>query len=196
MSIYYIEFATLNSTHLWAKEHLQELDPNIVTCITANEQTAGIGQHGRTWHSPPNVNLYASYCFPLPGTNTNLPHLAQIGSLAIANILIEQFSLSPRLKWPNDILLNGKKCGGVLCDIKDTYAILSIGLNVNMGKTELKTIDQPATSLLIELEKNIEIPKVLKTHISPKIVQLVEQYILNGFDPFEKLYKALKLEST
>ena len=69
--------------------------------------------------------------------------------MAVAQAL-ESLQLKPRLKWPNDLLLSGKKVCGILCETTEGWVVLGIGLNVNMDAEELAQIDQPATSLLIE----------------------------------------------
>ncbi|MBI3900670.1 MAG: biotin--[acetyl-CoA-carboxylase] ligase, partial [Chlamydiia bacterium] len=124
-----------------------------VTCITADVQTAGRGRFRRPWRSPPHTNLLASFCFQLPIAFPKLPYLAQLMAQSLATCLIQD-GLRPSFKWPNDLLLNGKKVAGILCEVcfEPTFiqAIIGVGVNLNMEPSDLSLIDQPATSLKAE----------------------------------------------
>ena len=179
-----LEFDTIPSRHLWAKEHLSELKPNPILCITAREQTKGIGRRGRSWVSPKDQNLYATFVFNLP-KNSPPPHnLAQILSLSCITIL-ESLGLTPRIKWPNDILLSGKKCAGMLCDIHGKTVIISLGLNINMP--EPLPIDQPNTSLFIESGKEHSI-STLQAAIATQFENDLNTWFGKGFSPFHASY--------
>ena len=150
MKIVEIELDTVDSTQLYAKKHGKDFDPNALTCILAEEQTAGIGQFQRKWISPRGVNLYVTFYFHLLPQSPKIPNLALLLSLSIKEVLVKE-GLNPTMKWPNDIFLNHKKVAGVLCETifheEHTEILLGFGLNVNMEKKDLETIDQPATSL-------------------------------------------------
>lgn len=148
--ICYIHFDTIDSTNNWAKKNAHALDPNQVTCITALEQTAGRGRWLRKWLSPKGQNIYASIFFCIPRQCPYLSNLGQVLCLSCATILKKK-GFFPQIKWPNDILLTGKKVAGILTEavtFEDRIGIvLGIGLNVNMSQELLESIDQPATSL-------------------------------------------------
>src|SRR5580700_2479453 len=149
-SINYIHFDTIDSTNTWTKKNAATLDSNQLTCVTALEQTAGRGRFSRKWLSPKGQNIYATLYFCLPKECSYLINLGQILSLSSISVL-QKKGFSPQIKWPNDILLEGKKVAGILCEtivLEDKLgAILGIGMNVNMSQELLDTIDQPATSL-------------------------------------------------
>ncbi|MCG6955950.1 MAG: biotin--[acetyl-CoA-carboxylase] ligase [Gemmatimonadetes bacterium] len=97
--------------------------------ILADEQTAGRGRSGRAWHSRPGAGLFLSTL--LPGSGTPPLHLPLLVGLAAARAVE---SASPRvgvgLKWPNDLILQGRKVGGILCERHHGAVVTGIGLNV------------------------------------------------------------------
>ncbi len=110
------------------------------TVVVARSQTAGRGRRGRTWYSPPGENLYCSIIFAPPllqrVTTPVLPWIPLLAGVAVVTAVRQLTGLQPCLKWPNDLLLNDKKCGGILCESgyrgKDQpFTIIGIGLNVN-----------------------------------------------------------------
>lgn len=108
--------------------------------ILADCQTAGRGRRGRTWHSPPQGNIYTSIVVvPRPGPNRIGPWLSWIplfAALAVADCLTTRTTLAVSVKWPNDLLINEKKIGGILCEQTTTpdrtmAVVIGIGLNIN-----------------------------------------------------------------
>ena len=181
-----IHFASIDSTNTYAKNCRNELPQDEITCIGADEQTAGHGKFNRPWLSPKGVNIYATFFFTLPKDTKQVTCLAQVMAASVTKVLIQE-NIEPKIKWPNDLQLNGKKLCGVLCELvfqSETIAvILGFGVNVNMEATELQTIGQPATSLKIETGKTWDKEELLK-----KIQMQFEQDLLvfkeNGFAPF------------
>ncbi|HUJ79914.1 MAG TPA: biotin--[acetyl-CoA-carboxylase] ligase [Nitrospiria bacterium] len=127
------------------------------TVIVAEAQRAGRGRQGRRWESPSGRNLYLSILlrgpFPQP-VLTGLPFLAAV---AARDAIESHTGLSPRLKWPNDLLLNDRKAGGILVEARsaggDTVlAVVGVGLNVNWPVRALPdALRAVATSIEIEL---------------------------------------------
>lgn len=150
--INYIRFQSIESTNTWAKQHANLLDPHQITCITSQEQTAGRGRFQRKWISPKGVNLYVTYFFCIPTSCSFLPNLGQILSISCSKML-EHLGFTPQIKWPNDVLIEGKKIAGILCEtvsLQDKLAVvLGIGININMDSATIQSIDQPATSLQV-----------------------------------------------
>ena len=147
-----IHFPKIDSTHLYALEHLKEYAGQFVF-ISASEQTGGIGRKGDPWLGSGD-NLLGTFIFPMPLKSPS--NLAQLLAYSAIKTL-EKLALVPSFKWPNDILLSHKKVAGVMADIKDGTALLSIGMNVNMGKSDLDKIDIPATSLSVELHHTVSV---------------------------------------
>lgn len=156
MEIVEIYLGAIDSTHTYAKTHGESFEAGKITCITAEVQTAGKGQFQRKWVSPAGVNLYTTFYFHLPTQVENITTLALLMATSVKTVL-EKEGLHLALKWPNDVLLNGKKVAGALCETvfhpHHIEIILSFGLNVNMEEKDLATIDRPATSLKNETHR-------------------------------------------
>jgi BirA family biotin operon repressor/biotin-[acetyl-CoA-carboxylase] ligase len=118
----------LTSTNDRAREVADE-GAGAFSVILADEQTAGRGRSGRTWHSRPGVGLFLSTL--LPGSGVPPLHLPLLVGLAAARAVE---STTPRLgiglKWPNDLILRGRKVGGILCERHHGAVVTGIGLNV------------------------------------------------------------------
>lgn len=101
------------------------------TAVVAEEQTAGQGRHGHSWHSEPGAGLYVSVVLRLPLPPESLPVLTLALGLAVAETITRATDLHPDLRWPNDVMLGGKKTAGILVQLTDSVAIAGIGVNVN-----------------------------------------------------------------
>lgn len=84
--------------------------------VVADEQSRGRGRLRRQWHSPPGVGLYLSLLYRPRLAPEDLAKLTLAAGLAVALAMERVTGLTPGLKWPNDLLLAGKKCGGILCE--------------------------------------------------------------------------------
>jgi len=189
-----IHLETIDSTNSYAKSHVQEFDPNAVTCIYAEQQTAGRGRFNRSWFSPNSENIYATFVFSLSSTALHLTSLAQVMTLSFASVLLREEDLYPRIKWPNDVQLNGKKVSGVLCETRfDQHRVevfLGIGVNVNMTAEELAQIDQKATSLREETGREWDRNAVLKKLQQQFLIDL-EKFKRSGFMHFHQQFENL-----
>ena len=167
------------------------LDPEQITCITASEQTAGRGRFHKTWVSPKGVNLYTTFYFCVPKEKTFIPNLGQILSISCAKLL-KHLGFSPQIKWPNDLLLQGKKVAGILCETiqkEESLGIaLGIGININMNSYHMSGIDQPVTSLLRMSHQYWGIDKILKDLIAYFLDDL-HTLETQGFAPFVPYYE-------
>jgi BirA family biotin operon repressor/biotin-[acetyl-CoA-carboxylase] ligase len=120
--------------------------------LFAETQTAGRGRLGRLWVSPPKGNIYMSLGWCIGLEPSELAGLSLAVGCAIGEGLDREFGLNMQLKWPNDMYLAGKKCGGVLIDLVQSanqgwIVIVGVGLNVAMPKLSGDEIDQPWTDL-------------------------------------------------
>ncbi len=141
---------SIDSTHLFAKRECHLFAPDGLTWISAEEQTAGRGHKGRVWFSPPRVNLYLTLYFQIrPHQHIALACMAQLMAWSLAALCL-QHGLAPQFKWPNDLLIQGKKLCGILAEIKGHELFLSAGINVNMECDKFPPLDQPITSLYQE----------------------------------------------
>jgi BirA family biotin operon repressor/biotin-[acetyl-CoA-carboxylase] ligase len=184
-------FTTIDSTNTWCKQHAHELPLDKITLITADMQTAGRGRFKRNWESPPNQNIYATFCFFVDNHNQCIGNLPQVLALSAVEIL-EKLNFRPTLKWPNDVLLSDKKVAGILAEttmVDKLCVVLGIGLNVNMPQDILQKIDRPATSLLVEAGKKFDIQLIINElqHSFTKKLQII---FSEGFSPFLDIYRS------
>lgn len=116
--------------------------------IAAEHQRAGRGRAGRSWSSPPGAGLWVSVLLrpgPVPATSWGwLPLLAGV---ALAETVTAEAAVGTALKWPNDLLIAGRKCAGILSEVAGEALVLGIGLNVTTSAAELPP--GPATSLAL-----------------------------------------------
>ena len=120
--------------------------------LFAETQTAGRGRLGRVWVSPPKSNIYLSLGWRTGLEPLELAGLSLAAGCTIGEGLERNFGLKMQLKWPNDLYLGGKKCGGVLIDLvqssnQDWTIVVGVGLNVAMPNSGGNDIDQPWTDL-------------------------------------------------
>ena len=120
--------------------------------IITDNQTAGRGQRGSEWISQQFKSL--TFSIGILDDNKNSKLISLKSAISIAKTINNLTSLDALIKWPNDILINNKKVAGILTEskIKNNKRIINIGIgiNVNNESNELKNVDQPATSLMIE----------------------------------------------
>lgn len=146
-------FQTIDSTNSLAKRNLLFFKKEVLTAISAEEQTAGYGRQKRSWHSKKGENLLVTFLFH-SSKELDQAHLVQLLAKIVQKVL-KNYSVEATIKWPNDLLVNGKKIAGILVEIHDHWVIMGLGLNVNMDEDSLAQINQAATSLYLETgEKN------------------------------------------
>lgn len=114
--------------------------------ICAKTQTGGHGRLGRKWISPAG-NLYVSFCIRLDGL-ASAGNYSFLSAVALAQTL-ESFGLKPLCKWPNDLLIDGKKVSGILLET-DGKSRLIAGIGVNLLPVDAKSLMYPVTSLASE----------------------------------------------
>jgi len=127
------------------------------TVIMAGEQTAGKGRLKRVWLSPRGSVALSIVLYP---EMSYLPYLIMLASLAVVHSIKVVTGLEAQIKWPNDILINGKKVCGILIesDVQGSqvaYAIIGIGINVNFRLSDFPEIRSTATSLADEVARDV-----------------------------------------
>lgn len=175
-----IHFDSINSTNIKAKE-LAELGEVEGSIIISEEQTMGKGRLGRTWVSPKHAGIWMSLILRPDLLPSKASLITQLGAAAVAKALLS-LGVTPYIKWPNDLLVNGKKVCGILtemsCELNQiNYIVMGIGVNVNQDLShfpdDLKDI---ATSLRIEEGKNFS-RKALTAHIINEFEVLYQQFV-------------------
>jgi len=138
-------FESITSTMFEAARLASEGAPS-GTAVTAEEQTAGQGRHGHTWHSEAGAGLYTSVILRVALKPDSLPVITLALGLATAEAIARATDLQPDLRWPNDILIGEKKTAGILVQLVDSVVIAGIGINVNHPAFPPEIADE-ATSL-------------------------------------------------
>lgn len=169
------------------------------TVVVAESQSAGRGRHARTWFSPPGLNLYCSIIVRGLGRGLSLADwlswVPLTTALAVAEAVQETAATSLALKWPNDLLLDERKAGGILCESSlaipnNPIVVIGIGLNVNVPRElfpdELRPIatslfesshrlidrNRLLARLLLELEQSLD---ELRDHGSSRLLQAYQR---------------------
>ena len=101
------------------------------TVVGAEEQTAGQGRYGRTWHSEDGSGLYVSIVLRYAFDVHAMPVVTLALGLAAVEAILKVTDLGCDLRWPNDVLIQSKKCGGILTQLEGSAIIAGIGINVN-----------------------------------------------------------------
>ena len=103
----------VDSTNLWAKHNLDKF--GLIGAVYTTHQTAGRGRLGRSWLDAPHKGLY--YTAVIRTDLVQPATLPLFASLAVCDALRERYRIDCQIKWPNDLLLNGKKIVGILCEV-------------------------------------------------------------------------------
>lgn len=157
-------FEKVESTNDIAKK-LAEEGASEGTVVVASEQTKGRGSRGRVWLSPPGANLLVSVIFRPNLPPERMGELAFVASVAVAGTLRDCCGLEPRIKWPNDVQVDGLKISGIIVEAAKGAAILGVGINVNW--TELpEEITSTATSIALEVGRPVDMEIVLKAFLA------------------------------
>ena len=128
-------FNVLDSTNAQAERWVEDGVPHL-SLVVADEQTAGRGRSGRAWFTSPGAGLAFSLILrPEQIESASIPRLTGLGALAVCEVLQREYDLQAQIKWPNDVLVGGRKLTGVLVEAdwqgdEIRSAVLGIGINV------------------------------------------------------------------
>lgn len=136
------------------------------TVVAARTQTAGQGRQGREWVSEENAGLYCTYILRLDVLPADLPSITLALGLAVVEGLSLLTGLSFDIRWPNDVLWQGKKWCGILARLEQGAVLAGIGINLNQ-RSFPDGLRTPATSLLLATGRNFEAETVLETLHEP-----------------------------
>lgn len=116
--------------------------------LVTEEQVAGRGRAGRVWHCPPGAGLMFSVGFDLPGVPPDRRGwVGAVLGLAVVAGLREAAGVGASLKWPNDVLIDGAKCAGILGEVAGGRLIVGSGVNMSLTRTELPRADATSVAL-------------------------------------------------
>ncbi len=163
------------------------------TIVTADEQTKGRGRLGRVWHSPPDTGIYLSLILRPDFLPENAPGISLIVALSLAETINEIIPDKVKIKWPNDVLISGKKTAGILSELsaeknKINYLIIGVGININQATNDFPDdIKNLATSIKRPAGKKINRVKFLKQFLT----KLEKEYLLYQKHSLKKAHKRL-----
>lgn len=191
--ISHLHLDTIDSTQAFAKREYPSWDLTRMQLITARSQTAGVGTFNKPWISPPDVNLYGTYVVSLPLYYLGLvQHLSKVLLLSIVQTLHDQ-PIPLTIKWPNDLMVSKKKCGGILTETKTDgerlLIFLGFGLNVNMEQHQLEGIHQPVTSLMLELGTCLD-KDLIQKKLNLIFLRNFKIFKEKGLSPFLKKFRS------
>lgn len=191
-NIYY--YPSLDSTNLTARRLAKEGAP-AYTVVLANEQLKGRGRAGRSWFSPPGKGLWFSII--LRTKKLSAPQIAPltlVSAAVLARHLRQSYNLEVMVKWPNDLLIGGRKIGGILTELSEAkdktgqLVIIGIGLNVNHKKSDFPpALDGLATSLACATGHELDRNKLFKA-IKRELFKSYRRFFRKGFAPFQELW--------
>ena len=133
------------------------------TVIFADEQLKGRGRFGRAWFSPPGKGIWASVVLKPKLTPSQMPLMMVIGAIALTELIRNELDLPALIRWPNDVMINNKKVGGIIVETKyldetSPSMVLGVGFDVNITSDEiLPELKQEMTSLMIEKGETIDL---------------------------------------
>ena len=130
----------------------------------AEEQTEGRGRLGRRWYAAPHTSVLCSVNLRPAVDSARLPELSLVAGAACAEAIEAVAGLRTDLKYPNDVLIGGRKVAGILAEAREGRVVLGIGINANMTADQLpQEVDTPATSLLVETGREVDRAELLVT---------------------------------
>lgn len=178
-------FGSCDSTN---RQCMQQARDNLV--VISEHQTEGRGRRGKPWHSPQSQNLYCSIGLNKVLEAEIIGLVSLLVGVSIADVLHQAGYTGVTLKWPNDILLDGKKLAGILIETRaiapnEFYLVIGIGLNLQLDAQELEKIDQPAISLNQVKDIDCEHQKL--------VTRLISQ-VLQGVHGFEQSHSETLLQ--
>lgn len=185
-------FETLNSTNDLAKE-LAAQDAPEGTVVVAEAQTRGRGRLGREWNSPPGAGLYVSLVLRPMLPPMELPQITLTTAVAVVRAVRRVAGLAPGIKWPNDLLLNGKKLGGILTEMETEsdrirHVVVGLGLNVNNPGFPPE-LAATATSLTLAMARTFSRVHLLQAWLE-EFEALYERFLKQGFPEILKEWKS------
>jgi len=184
----FLYFEELSSTNDYLKEHAEDLPDG--TVAFADVQTAGKGRLGKSWVTP-SGNISMSMLFRNPSGEVALFPL--LCGMAVSTAVERVTGQTVQIKWPNDIILNGKKLCGILCESivrsSQLHIICGIGVNVNLRAEQMESSALPyATSLWMETGKAYP-PVALAKEIALELERTVEVFHKSGFAALKDAYE-------
>jgi len=181
-------FEEVDSTNNKAKQIA--LEEKEGTVVISEMQTSGRGRRGREWHSPKG-GIYVSFILKPNMSPEKAPQITLVSSLALVEALNSMFQkLNAKIKWPNDVLISGKKISGILTELssdmeKINYIVVGVGVNISTG---INNLPENATSLKLEMNQDISVKLFLKSFLE-HYDSIYQEYLNGSIDQIIKRWK-------
>ena len=181
---------TIDSTNtaLLERAAKQPIDGNV---LTAEAQTAGRGRRGREWLSPFGRNLAVSIGFRSQQPPARLGALSLVVGLAVRQALLDAGVEGVELKWPNDVLLQGRKLGGILIELVratvPVEVVIGIGVNIGGRATIAARVDQSVADVAEQIARPVR--NELLARLLNHVVASCQRFEGVGFGPFRKAWQ-------
>ncbi|UOR12483.1 biotin--[acetyl-CoA-carboxylase] ligase [Halobacillus amylolyticus] len=156
------------------------------TVVIADKQVQGKGRMSRNWDSPKGKGIWMSILLRPELLPYQAPQLTLLAATVLAEVIAEQSSILPQIKWPNDLLVNHKKVSGILTEMQAEqdqiqYVVLGIGINVNQTESDIpEELQHKASSLQIESQQQWSIQGTIQ-RILQQFERTYDQFMTNGF---------------
>lgn len=179
-SVYY--FDEIDSTNAEAKRAAEETEGNQEhgAVFVADMQTLGRGRRGRSWNSPRGTGIFFTILLKPDIHPVNAPMLTLVKALAVSKAITDVTGLQAQIKWPNDIVINGRKTVGILTEMSaqvDYVNHIVVGTGINVHQTEFpEEIAQTATSLDLELQREGKKKEISRAELLGVVLEAFEQY--------------------
>ena len=166
------------------------------TIVLAEGQNQGKGRRGRAWFSPPGLNLYFSLILHPRCSANRIPWLGLAAGVALAEATGRAAARSAHVKWPNDVLLSGKKVAGILLEqviqgMKSEAVVLGVGINVNIQQDEFPAeLVHRATSLRIESGRVVNRARFLN-QVLASMEHWYDIFLKSSYDEIREKYLGL-----
>jgi BirA family transcriptional regulator, biotin operon repressor / biotin---[acetyl-CoA-carboxylase] ligase len=154
--------------------------------VIAEEQSAGQGRHGRSWHSEAGLGIYSSVVLRLPLAAESVPILTLALGLAAADAIWRAAEIRCDLRWPNDLMLGGKKVAGILAQLTGSAVIAGIGINVNHASLPAE-LAREAISLRLYAGRTFPREDLLAA-LLPALDSFAETLVKNGKEAILHLF--------
>lgn len=161
-------FPSIGSTQDYAREMVAALEREELelppTAVVAREQLRGRGRLGRTWSSPTG-GLYLTLTIPVDASDGEMAHMSLLAAVVLAEVLRQELDLAAEIKWPNDVLVRGKKVAGTLVELVPgsdaRRPVLLVGLGINVSRDALAGSSLESAGVLEDLGERRITPDAL-----------------------------------
>lgn len=185
---------TVDSTQTVAKKLANDFAEE-GTIVVAESQSTGKGRLGRKWESPKNTGVWMSVILRPKIPITKAPQLTLITAVAVVQAIKEATGITANIKWPNDVLVKGKKIAGILTELQAeadqiSSIIIGVGINVNQENKDFPEELHPiATSIALESNQQLKRVELIRIFLA-QLEKLYFLYLDEGFQPIKRMWES------